>query len=381
LILVCDPSDEMMKYRITIISGLALIIIATCWLAARSAVFAQGQGKEQDPQRSDVIKLDTALVSVPVIVTDRYGRLVPGLTTKDFLLRENGESQEIVSFSSTEAPFNVALLIDTSRSTRNILSTIRKAALNFIKQLKPQDRVQIVTFDERVHFLGEFTNDRDALSRTIKSVKTSYLTSIYDAVQMTIKEKLAPIRGRKAIVILTDGVDTYSRQATAGGTLEMVANLGIPSYSIQYETRNSGGAPMRPPSLPGGSFNFFRSSFIGSSFVSSGQGPRQVQPDRYIIATSCLQSLATQSGARYLRAESIENTAYAFALIAEELRNQYTLAYYSTNEKRDGSYRKIEIRLNRADLSTRSRPGYRVTKVEEAESGEPGKKSPEVKKP
>jgi Ca-activated chloride channel family protein len=371
----------MMKDRVTIIFGLALIIIATCWLATRSAVIAQSQGKEQDPQRSDIIKLDTALVSVPVIVTDRYGRLVPGLTTKDFLLRENGEPQEIVSFSSTEAPFNVALLIDTSRSTRNILSTIRKAALNFIKQLKPQDRVQIVTFDERVHFLGEFTNDREALSRTIKSVKTSYLTSIYDAVQMTINEKLAPIRGRKAIVILTDGVDTYSRQATAEGTLEMVANLGIPSYSIQYETRNSGGAPMRPLSLPGISSNFFSSSFAGLSFVSSRQGARQAQPDRYITATSYLQSLATQSGGRYLRAESIENTSYAFALIAEELRNQYTLAYYSTNEKRDGSYRKIEIRVNRSDLSTRSRPGYRVTRVDEAENDGPGKKPPEVKKP
>ncbi len=177
----------MVKDRIAIISGLAVIIMATCWLAARSAAFAQGRGEGQDPQRSDIIKLDTALVSVPVIVTDHYGRLVPGLTLKDFLLRENGVTQEIVSFSSTEAPFNVALLIDTSRSTRNILSTIRKAALNFIKQLKPQDRVQIVTFDERVHFLGEFTNDRDALSRTIKSVKTSYLTSIYDAIHLTSK--------------------------------------------------------------------------------------------------------------------------------------------------------------------------------------------------
>ena len=197
-----------------------------------------------------MIKVNTALVTVPVVVTDRYGQFVTGLSRNDFRLQENGEPQQITSFSSTEAPFNVALLIDTSRSTRNKLGAIRKAALNFIKQLQPNDRVLIVTFDEKVNFLGDFTSDRRELERAIRSIKSSYLTSLYDALHRTITEKLAPIKGRKAIVALTDGIDTWSRQATYESTLELVANTGVSSYAIQYDTRNDGGSPTSPLALP-----------------------------------------------------------------------------------------------------------------------------------
>ncbi|HKR61978.1 MAG TPA: VWA domain-containing protein [Pyrinomonadaceae bacterium] len=135
------------------------------------SVIGQGARGEQDPQRPEVIKVNTALVTVPVVVTDRYGQFVSDLSRNDFRMQENGEPQQIASFSSAEAPFNVALLIDRSRSTRNKLGAIRKAALNFIKQLQPKDRVLIVTFDEKVHFLGNFTSDRDELERAIRSVK------------------------------------------------------------------------------------------------------------------------------------------------------------------------------------------------------------------
>lgn len=108
----------------------------------------------------DAIRFETSLVTVPAIVTDRAGRFVTGLSRGDFQLSEDGKPQEITSFSSTETPFNVALLIDTSRSTRELLGEIRKAARNFVNQLQPQDRVLIVTFDERVNFRGDFSSDR-----------------------------------------------------------------------------------------------------------------------------------------------------------------------------------------------------------------------------
>jgi Ca-activated chloride channel family protein len=310
-----------------------------------------------------VIRLDTALVGVPVIVTDRWGRLVTGLREQDFVLRENGETQEIASFSSTEAPFDVALLIDTSRSTRNKMNVIRRAALDFVRKLKPQDRVLIVTFDEKVNFLGDFTSDRRQLSRTIRSVKSSYLTSLYDAIHITINEKLVPVRGRKAIVVLTDGVDTYSRRATYESTLELVANTGVLTYAVQYETRNIGGPTIKPPSIPPYSSRFFATPFA----AAAPQIQHPPKRDRYIIATEYLQSLAAHSGARYMRAETIESTSYAFGLIAEELRNQYTLAYYSTNEKRDGTYRRIDVRVGAGDLTARWRPGYRAVMLGEAE--------------
>ncbi len=345
-----------MKHRRTTFSKFITAILVVVCLAMGIAAPGQDKSREQDPQRPDIIKLDTALVAVPVVVTDRYGRFITGLTRQEFVVREDGIQQSVTSFSSTEAPFNVALLIDTSRSTKGILGVIRKAAREFIKQLQPNDRVLVVTFDERVQFIGDFTSDRRELGRAVRSVKSSYLTSLYDAIHRTINEKLAPIQGRKAIVMLTDGVDTYSRQASYESALELVATTGIPSYAIQYETRNAGVSPTSPFNLPPNIWRFNFSSFAGDS-------QKQQTRDRYLIATEFLQALAVQSGARLFRAGSIENTSFAFGMIANELRNQYTLAYYSTNDKRDGSYRTLSVGVNREDLVVRSRRGYRVQKA------------------
>src|SRR5262245_45203138 len=132
---------ELMKSRVATISGLVLILTLTSVLSGLPSVMGQGARGEQDQQRPEVIKVNTALVTVPVVVTDRYGQFVSGLSRNDFRMQENGEPQQIASFSSAEAPFNVAILIDASPSTRNKLGAIRKAALNFIKQLPPNDPV------------------------------------------------------------------------------------------------------------------------------------------------------------------------------------------------------------------------------------------------
>src|SRR5262245_58667601 len=362
---------EMMKYRIATIPRLILTLVLALWPVFMSRALGRGQRGEQEPQRPDVIKVNTALVTVPVVVTDRYGQFVTGLSRNDFRLRENGEPQQIASFSSTESPFNVALLIDTSRSTKNKLDAIRKAALNFVKQLQPNDRVLIVTFDDKVNFLGDFTSDRSEIERAIRSVKSSYATSLYDAFHLTITEKLAQIKGRKVIVALTDGVDTWSRQATYESTLELIANAGVSGYAIQYDTRNSGGSPISPLSLPRMPGNYIFSRFI------QGDGQTRIQPprDRYLIAADYLRSLAAQSGALHLRAESIESSSFAFALIANELRNQYTLAYYPTNDKRDGDFRTIAVSVKSGDFSVRSRQGYRASKDEKSEEKDLDKKS------
>ncbi len=346
-----------MKHQKLTASGyLAVILIALSLVATPQTPApapAQNKTPEQDPQKTEIIKLDTSLVTVPVVVTDRYGRFIAGLSRQNFSVREDGTPQSIASFSSTEEPFNVALLIDTSRSTKGKLNVIRRAALEFIKQLQPNDRVLVATFDEKVAFIGEFTNDRRNLEHSIRGVKNSYMTCLYDAIDRAINEKLLPLKGRKAIVLLTDGVDTYSKRATFESTLELVANTGIPTYAIQYETRNDGVNPTSPGSLP---------PLILRFQPASGFGGMQAQTvrDRYIIATEFLRALAVQSGARHLRAESIDNTSFAFTLIAAELRHQYTLSYYPTNDKRDGRYRTISVGVNHEDLVVRSRRGYRV---------------------
>ncbi|HEX9002770.1 MAG TPA: VWA domain-containing protein [Blastocatellia bacterium] len=338
----------MKRFQATI-ALLALIVFF-------AAGAAQGQTREQEQRQPETIRVDTSLVSVPVSVTDRMGRFVTGLTRAEFQVLEDGKLQEIAGFSATEAPFNVALLIDTSRSTRELLGTIRKAARSFIKQLQPQDRVLIVSFDERVNFRHDFTSNRRQLQRAINDVKSSYLTSIYDAITLTINQKLAPINGRKAIVVFSDGVDTWSKQANYDSTLDLVARSGVLVYAVQYNTNNIGGSISSPFRLPGR--NFF------TPFAAPQQDRLRQEMQRQITAANFLRALATQSGARHLQAESIENSERAFALIADELRHQYTLEYYSNNERRDGGYRAIKVQLGRDDVAIRARQGYRAPKAD-----------------
>lgn len=345
--------------RIGLVVGAVLI-----FLGGSLSVCAQTTPAQQDPQ-NEKIKIGTNLVTAAVIVTDRYGRFINGLGRNDFAVRENGTPQKIEDFSSTEAPFNVALLIDTSRSTQNKLSAIRKAAQTFLKGLQPNDRVMIVGFDEKITFVTDFTDNRVVLEKAIKSLKSSYLTRLYDAIHLTINEKMINMKGRKAIVVLTDGVDRSSKLATFESALELVSNAGIITYAIQYETRNDGGPMNRPLFIPrvGGSFVSNFAPISRNPLITVDEPPQQQgQPrrDPYLVASDFLRTLAVQSGARHLRAESIENTTYAFQLIAEELRHQYTLTYISTNEQRDGAYRNVAIGVKDPALVVRTRTGYRA---------------------
>src|SRR5262249_25771672 len=171
-------------------------LAALTLFAVALPVFGQGREEkpQQDPQQPS-IKIGTNLVTVPVIVTDRYGRFITGLTRNQFTVREEGSPQKVEDFSSTEAPFSVALLIDTSRSTQNKLGSIRKAAKTFIKQLLPNDRIMVVSFDERVRFICDFTSNHAELERAVNSLKSSFLTSLYDAIHLTINEKMNKVQG------------------------------------------------------------------------------------------------------------------------------------------------------------------------------------------
>jgi Ca-activated chloride channel homolog len=399
-------------YSLAPLTRTALTVLTL--FAVALPVFGQGQVEkpQQDPQQS--IKIPTNLVTVPVIVTDRYGRFVTGLTRKEFTVREEGSAQKIEDFSSTEAPFSVALLIDTSRSTQNKLGKIRKAAETFIKQLLPNDRIMVVSFDEKVRFICDFTSDHAELERAVKSLKSSYMTSLYDAIHLTINEKMNKIQGRKAIVVLTDGVDTSSKKATYESAIELAASAGIITYTVQYETRNDG--TTRPLAIPGigGAFaprsglkwqdapqqkpkpesEESKSEPEGKSLINI-PGPKQDAPmstpgsppssrvnsqrqqpirDRYLIAADFLRTLAAQSGGLPFKAETIENTSYAFQLIANELHNQYTLTYISSNERKDGNYRAIAVGVNNPDLVVRARRFYRAPK-DEAPEGEQDRKN------
>lgn len=324
---------------------------------------AKSTGPEEVDE-GDVVRVDTTLVTVPVSVLDRQGRFIPNLKREDFKVFENGVEQAVAYFEPAEKPFTVALLLDTSASTHFHLSDIREAAIAFAKQLRPQDRVLIVSFNDEVLLLTEATNDLNLIEATIEeNANTGNSTRLYDAVDLTIRERLNKIKGRKAIVLFTDGVDTSSQQADYLSNLRQVEELDALIYPIQYDTSDYMNAMQGNGSITvtTTSRGIFGTSTSQQTYSVPGSGasiPGSTKAD-YDRADKYLHSLADRTGGRLYRANDTKQLADAFTQIAEELRRQYTLGYYP---KADGSAdtdrRQIRVKVRQANLAVKARDGY-----------------------
>ena len=189
-----------------------------------------------EPQDVETLKIDTDLVTVPLIATDRAGMYVTDLRKEEFTITEDEVAQEIAFFGKVAAPFHVVLLLDTSSSTRDKLKEIQRAANAFVDQLQPADRVKVIAFDDKVNDLNEFTSDRALLHAAIDKTKSGEGTKVYDAVEMALNT-IRRINGRKAIVLFSDGMDWHSDNATFEGTVRSLDEEGVVVYPIRYETR------------------------------------------------------------------------------------------------------------------------------------------------
>jgi hypothetical protein len=182
------------------------------------------------------VKTDTDLVTVPLIATDRNGLYITDLRQEEFKISEDGVPQEIAFFGQVSAPFHVVLMLDTSSSTKDNLRQIQQAAYTFVQQLQPVDRVKIITFDDKINDLNEFTSDREVLRAAINSARSGDGTKVYDAFEVAMNT-LRKIRGRRAIVLFSDGMDWHSDSATFQGTVRHLDEEGVVIYPIRYETR------------------------------------------------------------------------------------------------------------------------------------------------
>jgi VWFA-related protein len=320
----------------------------------------------EEVSEGDVVRINTSFVTVPVSVLDRNGRFIPGLQKDDFRVFENGVEQPIAFFEPTEKPFTVALVLDTSSSTRFHLWQIKDAAIAFAKQLRPQDRVLVVTFSDEVLLLTEATNDLNIISTVIQvNANTGSSTRLYDAVNLVISERLDKIPGRKAIVLFTDGVDTSSYMATYDGTLRDAEELDALIYPIQYDTTDYMRAMQGSGSV---TITTSRSNwpFPGSSSSQTVQsvppinaplaGATQADYDR---ADQYLHGMADKTGGRLFRANDPTQLAQAFASIAEELRRQYSLGYYpQSGTAETGERRLIKVTVKKPNVAVRARNSY-----------------------
>jgi VWFA-related protein len=380
----------------------------------------QEDGSNSNQQDVETVKIETNLVTVPVIVSDRSDRYIADLKQEEFTVYEDGVKQEISFFETVTTPFHVVLLLDTSASTQEKLGQIQQAAIAFTKQLQTLDRVKVVSFDDQIRDLCDFTSDRAVLQWAIRGVRAGQGTKLYDAMRVGLNA-LHRIKGRKAIVIFTDGVDSYSDRETYDRNVRMIEEAGIIIYPIRYDTREElermmrqqqqsgrvidlatilGGRPgtggTTPPTFPGGGQTPVPTGIPGGgtglpggvvittdSKTSRDRDDRYppgnndpTQPSRkpdvndpvsielemlYKTADAYLNEIAVKSGGQLYRADTLTYLPRAFAQIAAELRTQYALGYYPAKATaRDGKYHKIKVSTTRRSVSLRARPGYRA---------------------
>jgi VWFA-related protein len=321
----------------------------------------------------DVVRVNTSLVTVPVSVLDRQGRFIPDLKREDFQVFENGVEQPIAYWEPADKPFTVALLLDTSPSTQFHLWEIKEAAIAFAKQLRPQDRVLIVSFNDQVLLLTEVTNDLNVITAVIEqNANMGHATRLYDAVHLVIKERLNQIKGRKAIVLFTDGVDTASYQADYSSTMGEVNELDALIYPIKYDTTDymramqgvGQGATTVVTTTRSGPFGMgtttSRVTYGAPAVVGPNGGPLPgtTQAD-YDKANKYLTELADKTAGRLYHANDTNQLAQAFSGIAEELRRQYSLGYYPQDgEASNADRRQIKVRVNRPNLAVKARESY-----------------------
>jgi Ca-activated chloride channel family protein len=226
-------------------------------------------------------------------------------------------------------PFHVVLLLDVSGSTTLKHGDIQSAALAFLESMRPKDQVMVSSFSAAIHVDSEFTSDRDQLGLAILLTKVGTSTRLYDALELVVTQRLNEIQGRKAIVLLTDGMDTASRLSDLNISLARIEESDVLVYVLQYDTRKD---------LPN---------------LSQSVAPS------YARASEYLRDLSVNSGGRRFDASSVLALRDAFAQIAEELRHQYALCYYPAFQATDSSFRRIQVTVDRPGVRIRARVGYR----------------------
>jgi Ca-activated chloride channel family protein len=337
-----------------------LLIISLLSTAVTRAQEPKSANKTSSEQDVDTLKIDTNLVTVPVIAISRTGSYIADLKKEEFKLTEDGVAQEIAFLASVDAPFYVVLMLDTSNSTKEKLPLIQRAAIAFLEQIRPNDKVKVISFDGVLRSWDDFTSDKTILRSAISKTRVGGGTRVYDAVQLAL-DSLRPIQQRKAIVLFTDGVDSYSTRYSFESTVRDLDESGVIVYPIRFNTRVE---TERLVQQQVADANLGRLSRVPNpDKIGNPPPPNATIPAKldnaYLLADSYLRKLADRSGGQLYRADTVAKLPQAFAAIAAELRTQYLLGYYPTNKNDNAAYRKIQVKTSRKDIAIRARRGYR----------------------
>jgi len=279
--------------------------------------------RAQDPQDDEIVRVETNLVVLNVTATNGNGGYVHGLEGANFKVYEDGQEQRITIFSREETPFAVALLLDVSGSMEGRVSMARSAAIRFLDGLRADDTAAVYSFHRKVEQVQEFSQSRD-LSPVAYQLSAKGETALHDAIVRAANDLGSRPEKRRAIVVLSDGADNRS-EASADKALAVALAVNATIYTVDMSDRPTGSHNSTP-------------------------------------AAGTLRDFATKSGGRFIPTPGGKALRDAFGEILEELSNQYTIGYRPSNRAHDGRWRSIEVKIDRPEVKTRARRGYRLSK-------------------
>lgn len=324
---------------------MAILLVAVSIACARAV-------RAQEPD--EIITTTTSLVQLNVGVVDRQGRAVTSLSRNDFAVYEDGVRQSIQSFEPVDAPFSLVLLLDMSGSTVNFRQQLKLASTRFLEALAPDDRVSVVQFNARIKELSGFSTDRRKAAYAIEIAEGKGETFFYEALKYALRALDKEGKRRKAIVVLTDGLDTQLRNSdrqtlsqakTDEDALKAIQPHSSAELNAVLASADRQGVTIFPLALPSGD-------------------PRRLPlpgPDItgiYAAARSRLQALAERTGGRLNEINRLENMAQLYREVAADLRTLYTVAYQPSGDRVRGKWHEIRIEVPRSDLTARTKTGY-----------------------
>lgn len=332
-----------MRYQVYLYKILSIALLAA---------FAGFSANAQDPD--DVIRTETTLVQLNIGVVDKQGRAVTSLTRNDFVVYEDGVKQSIQLFAPVDTPFSVVLLLDMSGSTINFRQQLKLASQRFLDALAPADRVAVIQFDKQVKSLTGFTEDRFKTAYAIEIANGKGDTYFYEALRYSLKELEKEGKRRKAIVVLTDGVDTLLRNADrtvvskAQTDDEAIAAVKPHASEELIRVLNAAdrqGVTIYPLALPSGDPRRLAM-------------PTPSQIGMYSAARARLQSLADRTGGRLNEIDKLQYMAQLYREVAASLRTLYTVGYQPKGDRPRGKWHEIRVEVGYTDLTARTKPGY-----------------------
>jgi Ca-activated chloride channel family protein len=307
--------------------------------------------EEQEVTPGDVISVDTTEVMIPVTVRDESGRLINELKVNDFRVFENERSQPLSDLALRQVPVDVVLMVDASSSVATNLDDFRRAAEGFAGRLADEDRISLIKFDDRIELLQDWTHSRFQLKRALGRIEPGMFTRFNDALLLAAHEQFGETKSRRAVIVLSDGIDSGRGTATLEAVLQALLRAQVSVYVVSNTEISRAAKRAELDALTGGSSSSVR--FNQLRIDDLREGLRVLD-----LSEQMLAQLTEATGGRLYKPQSFAGLEATYAEVAEELRHQYALYYTPLNKARDGGFRRVRVETTNPAYKSHTRVGY-----------------------